>query len=204
MLSSKWRPYAGDNWDDYEERLRQLYNEHDLTPAQEDVFRAFDLVDPEDVRVIILGQDPYPTAGDADGLAFSTRATKTPRSLRNIFNETGCQHASNSLDAWAKQGVLLVNTSPVCIVGQAGSLTKEGKPLFDLLANFLRQNPQVVVVLWGGKAHITYTATGATNPTIVTSHPSPLSARRGEAPFVGSRVFDRINQLLDQPIDWST
>ena len=93
--------------------ILEIAYQDDTTPTHEDVFRAFEMVKPEDVKVVIIGQDPYPTPGDADGLSFSTRATKVPRSLQNMFKvikeDFDIENSSPDLTNWAKQGRLRNN-----------------------------------------------------------------------------------------------
>lgn len=181
-----------------------------ILPASEQVLRAFH--EPFDaVRVVIVGQDPYPTPGHAMGLAFSAApgTRRLPASLRNIVRELtddigGPPPTDGDLRPWAEQGVLLLNRVLTVRAGRAGShrgigweavtahalqaLTERGKPL--------------VAVLWGRDAERARPLLGTT-PTIVCAHPSPLSARRG---FFGSRPFSRANELLEAqgaaPINW--
>jgi uracil-DNA glycosylase len=166
---------------------------------------------PGAVRVVILGQDPYPTPGHANGLAFSvTPETPLPRSLKNIYAEMqgdiGAAPANGDLSHWARQGVLLLNTSLSVLPGQAGVHAKWG---WDRLARQAVARAQaerpLAFILWG--AHAQKALAGlprATDLVIETAHPSPLSARRG---FFGSRPFSRVNDWLrardDMPIDWA-
>ncbi len=182
----------------------------DFLPGPEAVFRALDLTPPEQVRVVILGQDPYPTPGHADGLAFSvTKGTALPRSLTNIFKEMQDDiHATpkhGDLGHWARQGVLLLNTSLSVLPGSAGIHAKWGwdRLAREAVTEAQRHGP-LAFVLWG--AHAQKALSGlprAQDLLIESAHPSPLSARRG---FFGSRPFSQVNDWLGAqgaaPIDW--
>ena len=180
-----------------------------LPPAQQ-VFDAFERTTPDTVRVVILGQDPYPTPGHAHGHAFSVQPDVTPpRSLANIFTEMqddlGARPRTGDLRRWADQGVLLLNTALTVPAGVAGGHGRLGWD--QLTAEVLRSlsdRPRAFV-LWGRPAqaqsrHIT----GGDHLILQSAHPSPLSARRG---FFGSRPFSRVNEWLrtrgDTPIDWT-
>lgn len=183
----------------------------DWLPGPGRVFAALDLTPPSAARVVILGQDPYPTPGHANGLAFSvTPGTMLPRSLRNIYAEMmsdlGRAPQSGDLTPWAQQGVLLLNTALSVLPGQAGAHAKIG---WDRLARQAVARAQaegpLAFVLWG--AHAQKALAGMARPQdlmIESAHPSPLSARRG---FFGSRPFSRINDWLlargESAIDWA-
>ena len=200
-------PFFTRDWPAIRDRLRGI----DWLPGPGRVFAALEAVRPQDVRVVILGQDPYPTPGHANGLAFSVNpGVKLPRSLANIFAEletdTGARPPSGDLSRWARQGVLLLNTSLSVVPGQAGAHADWG---WDRLAREAIADAQshgpLGFILWG--AHAARVARGlprGDDLVIETPHPSPLSARRG---FFGSRPFSRVNDwLLAQgraPIDWS-
>lgn len=180
-------------------------------PGPGRVFAALDAVPPSAVRVVILGQDPYPTPGHANGLAFSVNpGVALPRSLANIFAEVeadiGVRPVSGDLTAWARQGVLLLNTALSVRAGAAGSHARWGWDALtrQAIAEARRHRP-LAFLLWG--AHAQKAVAGLPRQqdlVIATAHPSPLSARRG---FFGSRPFSRVNAWLcargDQPIDWS-
>jgi uracil-DNA glycosylase len=184
-------------------RLDQLValGNHILPPAP-DVFTALALTSPEAVRVVILGQDPYPTPGDAHGLAFSVRpGVPIPRSLRNIFKELETDlglpsPVSGSLLPWAKQGVLLLNSCLTVEAGAAGAHRGLGwERLSEEAVRHVSANvPAAVFVLWGADAQKKRVLIDeAKHLVIATAHPSPLSARRG---FFGSRPFSRANAWL--------
>ncbi|WP_372698494.1 uracil-DNA glycosylase [Arthrobacter sp. JSM 101049] len=181
-----------------------------VLPAAEHVLRAFHRPMSE-VRVLILGQDPYPTPGHSIGLAFAVDAAvrPLPRSLANMFAEyvadTGYPFpASGDLAPWADQGVLLLN--PVLTVG-AGDTGSHGKLGWQeittaALTALAGRGTPLVSILWGRHAQRFEPLLGTT-PVITSPHPSPLSARRG---FFGSRPFTRANELLEaqggEPVDW--
>jgi uracil-DNA glycosylase len=181
-----------------------------LAPDSADIFRAF-RQSLNDVRVVILGQDPYPTPGHAVGLAFSTNrgVRPLPRSLTNIYTELrddlAIQPAEHGdLSRWVNQGVLLLNTSLTVREGDAGS--HRSWPWKDVTGAALRalahRGGPLVAVLWGREAQ--WAAPLLTGINLIDSaHPSPLSAHRG---FFGSRPFSRVNDLLvaqsGNPIDW--
>jgi uracil-DNA glycosylase len=182
-----------------------------LAPSVSLVMRAFQ-TDPREVRVLIVGQDPYPTAGQAIGLAFAVRKElqPMPRSLQNILKELAADilgvHANGDLTKWQGRGVLLLNRHLTTSVGIAGGHMSLGWDLFtdaaiDALTNL--QGSTLVALLWGKQAQTLVPKLGDAQ-IIASAHPSPLSAHRG---FFGSRPFSRCNELLTasglQPIDWS-
>ena len=182
-----------------------------VCPPLEDVFYAFTLLKPEDVRVIILGQDPYHGQGEAHGLAFSVcQGISPPPSLRNIFKELqsdlGIKRVRTDLSDWAKQGVLLLNTVLTVYQDQAASHQKWGWEHITehVLCRLLSHQQPRVLVLWGkwAKRFANY-AKPERHLCLSTPHPSPLSAYRG---FLGSRIFSKINHFLIQqgqdPIHW--
>jgi uracil-DNA glycosylase len=184
---------------------------HVLPPAP-DVFAALRLTPPRTVRVVILGQDPYPTPGDAHGLAFSVRAgARIPRSLGNIFRELaadvgGAAPASGSLIAWAKRGVLLLNACLTVEAGAAGAHRGLGwEALTDeVVAHVSAGEDGAVFVLWGADAQGKRALIDHSRHLVIaTAHPSPLSARRG---FMGSKPFSRADAWLTAqgraPMDW--
>lgn len=181
-----------------------------LPPAPER-FAALNHVAPLEIRVVILGQDPYPTVGHAHGHAFSVEPNvrPLPRSLSNIFRElqedVGVTPTSGDLRPWARQGVLLLNTSLSVPEGQAGAHAKLGwhRLAEEILAEVSRR--PTAFLLWGAHAQSLKPLIQHGDHLIIESaHPSPLSARRG---FFGSRPFSRVNEWLaarrSPPIDWS-
>ena len=169
-------------------------------PAPENVFAALRLTQPEAVRVVILGQDPYPTPGHAHGLAFSTEpdVRPLPRSLANIFKEmqadVGDCPPEPDLRFWARQGVLLLNPVLTVPAGTPQGHARLGwqRLTTEVLAHLAGQ-PRVYL-LWGASAQkIAAGVDPERNLVIASAHPSPLSARRG---FFGSRPFSRVNGWL--------
>ena len=172
-------------------------------------FAALERTTPGDTRVVILGQDPYPTRGHANGLAFSVAPDiALPRSLRNIYQEMeqdlGDAPANGDLSHWAEQGVLLLNTALSVREGDAGAHAKIGWSHLtrDVLAEVSRHD--CAFLLWGNHAQSFRADIRSGNHLIIeTAHPSPLSARRG---FFGSRPFSRVNAWFqtrgEAPIDW--
>lgn len=184
---------------------------HVVLPPRRDVMRAFRLP-LDDVRVLVVGQDPYPTPGHAHGLAFSVDAhvRPLPRSLRNVFVELADDLGTvppphGDLSAWAAQGVLLLNRVLTVRAGDAGSHRGHGwERVTERAVDALAARPgPLVAVLWGADAARLAPRLG-TRPVITSAHPSPLSARRG---FFGSRPFSQVNALLAAqgaaPVDWA-
>ena len=184
-------------------------------PPQGQRFRALELTRPDDVRAVILGQDPYHGPGQAHGLAFSVpHGIKVPPSLRNIHRELKddlgiAPPGHGNLEGWAGAGVLLLNTSLSVEEGRAGSHAGKGwEGITDAAIRAVAERPcPTVFVLWGAHAQKKARAIAALNEgphmVIESAHPSPLSARRG---FIGSRPFSRANRFLQQAgrgaIDW--
>ncbi len=181
-------------------------------PPEEDVFNAFKYTSYEDVKVVILGQDPYHDDHQAHGLSFSVLpGVKIPPSLRNIYKELqedlGCQIPNHGyLKKWADQGVLMMNAVLTVRAHDAGSHSKFGWQDFtDGVISALnnRQDP-LIFLLWGNYARSKkHLIDGKVHFIIESAHPSPLSARRG---FFGSKPFSAINRILSdnkcKPIDW--
>jgi uracil-DNA glycosylase len=180
-------------------------------PAGNDVLRAFTYPF-DDVRVLVIGQDPYPTPGHPIGLSFAVdpHVRPVPRSLQNIYRElrddlgtTPPPHGD--LRAWSSRGVMLLNRVLTVGVGEPASHRGRGWERVTeqaVRALAARQRP-LVAVLWGAQARAVKPLLGDT-PTVESAHPSPLSASRG---FLGSRPFSRVDELLAaqgaDPIDWS-
>ncbi|MEB4593260.1 uracil-DNA glycosylase [Candidatus Thiothrix sp. Deng01] len=185
-----------------------------LLPPAAQRFNALQSTPLEQVKVVILGQDPYPTPGHAHGLSFSVQpeVSPLPRSLLNINRElqddlginnghTGC------LQAWAEQGVLLLNTVLTVAAGNAGSHQKRGWESFTdaVIRAISAQEQPVVFILWGSHAQKKAELIDSQRHHIIASaHPSPLSARRG---FFGSKPFSRANGFLQAngrtPVEWA-
>ena len=181
-------------------------------PPHDDVFAALHLTPFAEVKVVILGQDPYHGAGQAHGLCFSVRdGVPPPPSLVNIFKELhtdlGIEPPSHGcLDAWARQGVLLLNATLTVRARQAASHQGKGWETFtDEVLRAVNDKPErVVFILWGASARKKRGLVDTSRHVIIESaHPSPLSASNG---FFGSRPFSRANAALveagREPIDW--
>ena len=186
--------------------------QHTIFPPQADVFAALNLTPIEKVHVLILGQDPYHDDHQAHGLCFSVQAgVAIPPSLSNIFKELqsdlGYKIPNNgNLTAWAKQGVLLLNTALTVRAHQANSHKDRGWEMFTdaVIEAVNAKTDPVVFVLWGANARKKINLIDQSRHTVIESaHPSPLSAYRG---FFGSRPFSRINTALrtegKTEIDW--
>jgi uracil-DNA glycosylase len=202
-IDSSWHFIFEPNLAEIEKILVSL-DSKEITPPRDDVFRAFSL-QIDNVKVVILGQDPYPGVGVADGLAFSTSSKTIPASLRNIFSEY-CDDLgysrpeSGDLSHWLREGVLLLNTSLTTEVGSRDLHKSLGWAhlingvIEELVAR------KVVAILWGNSAK----RIGSNFLHKIESvHPSPLSAHRG---FFGSKPFTRSNAMLSemgiQPVNW--
>ena len=192
--------------------VEEEYKTKTIYPPKKEIFNAFKLCPPNNVKVVILGQDPYHEKGQAHGLAFSTpEGHPIPRSLKNIFKEIKEEYdypipESGCLESWAKQGVFLLNTVLTVEEGNANSHSKCGWQTFtDNVINILNdQNHPIVFLLWGKQAELKKEL--ITNPNhlvLISSHPSPFSARKG---FLGCNHFKLANEFLKEnnleEIDW--
>jgi uracil-DNA glycosylase len=187
-------------------------NDFNVFPSEDNVFAALQLTPTHDVRVVIVGQDPYHGAGQAHGLSFSVQhGIRIPPSLRNIFAELNTDleipiPSHGNLEAWAKQGVLLLNSTLTVREGEAGSHSGRGWETFtDAIISYLGSRPQhIVFVLWGAHAGKKASLVNPQHTVITSVHPSPLSAHRG---FFGSRPFSQAHRALsdhNQPeINWA-
>lgn len=184
----------------------------EIFPPVYRIMRAIDTTKFEEVKVVILGQDPYPTKNHANGLAFSVseHITPLPKSLKNIYKELesdlGIERSTGSLINWATQGVLLLNTVLTVQEGNAGSHRGIGWEEFtdEIIQRLSDDREGIVFILWGKKAQEKQVMIDRSKHYIIASpHPSPLSARRG---FFGSCPFSRTNKYLKkmnkQEIDW--
>ncbi|WP_399529763.1 uracil-DNA glycosylase [uncultured Anaerococcus sp.] len=192
--------------------LEEAYDNRTIFPPKSEIFNALKLSSYRDTKVLILGQDPYYNPGQANGLAFSVKeGVKIPPSLKNIYKELEADLEipiadTGSLISWAKQGVLLLNTSLTVEEKKPNSHKNIGWKIFtDAIIKILNEKERpCVFILWGNNA--ISKERFITNPKhliIKSSHPSPLSARRG---FFGSKVFSKTNQFLkdnkEEEINW--
>ena len=216
-LPASWQPALGEELSKpYFQQLQQFVaderRQHTVFPPDEDVFNALRYTPYDQVRVFLLGQDPYHDDGQAHGLAFSVRpGVKPPPSLVNIFKElrddVGCRVSNNGyLVPWAEQGVLLLNAVLTVRAHTPNSHKNRGWETFtDAVLRAVNAKPDpVVFVLWGGYAQKKLSLIDTARHTVLQSaHPSPLSARSG---FFGSKPFTAINEALKATgkpeIDW--
>ena len=198
-----WRPFFSQHLSSINQILNSL-DGVEIAPSRAAIFRAF-TYPLANLRVLILGQDPYPGEGVADGLAFSSPTLPIPASLRNIFKEYAedlglpLPHSAD-LTPWADRGVLLLNRTLTTSIGERNAHVSHGWSDFTFsVAQFLAEK-QVVAILWGANAR---ELAPLFSHRIESAHPSPLSARRG---FFGSKPFTRANDLLQEigreQIDW--
>jgi uracil-DNA glycosylase len=216
-MTTDWNPVlraelAKPYWQELQAFVAGERGRHPVYPAVEDVFAALHLTPRAGTRVVILGQDPYHGPGQAHGLAFSVRpGVPVPPSLRNIFTELQADLGippprSGSLEPWARQGVLLLNTTLTVRAGASASHQRRGWEVFtDEVIKAVDAKPErVVFLLWGASARRKRDLVDTTRHVVLESpHPSPLSASSG---FFGSRPFSRANAALAEagrePVDW--
>ena len=203
------RPY----WSELQNFVREERRRGPVFPPAEEVFAALHLTSLADTRVVILGQDPYHGAGQAHGLCFSVRrGVSVPPSLRNMHKELrddlGCPVPTHgNLEHWARQGVLLLNTTLTVREGVAASHQGRGWETFTdhVITAVSAKTSPVVFLLWGAASRKKKSLIDTDRHVVIESaHPSPLSAHNG---FFGSRPFSRTNQALREsgrePIDWA-
>jgi uracil-DNA glycosylase len=203
------KPY----WAELQAFVHDERSRFEVFPPNDEVFAALHLTPFQDVKALILGQDPYHGPGQAHGLCFSVRPpVKPPPSLENIFTELGADVGAvapdhGSLEHWARQGVLLLNATLTVRAHKAASHQKKGWETFtDQIIRTVNDKPETVVfILWGSSARQKKKLIDTGRHAVIESpHPSPLSAHRG---FFGSRPFSRANEALvaagREPIDWA-
>jgi uracil-DNA glycosylase len=217
FVQTDWNPLLREQfeqryWDELQKFVQDERSRHQVFPADDDVFSALRLTRYADVRVVILGQDPYHGPGQAHGLSFSVRpGVAVPPSLRNIYKELhddlGIEHPGHgNLEAWARNGVLLLNSVLTVRAHDAGSHRKQGwETLTDRIIQVVSEKLEpVVFILWGNFARSKAPLIADHHHIIESPHPSPLSASRG---FFGTKPFSRANDALAassrEPIDWS-
>ena len=192
--------------------IQKRYKESKVYPAQDKIFNAFSLTPFEDLKIVILGQDPYHQPKQAQGLAFSTpKDIKNPPSMVNILKEVHSDIGSSisddgDLTPWAKQGVLLINTVLTVEDSSPNSHKKKGWEIFtDNIIKYISKNNQnIIFILWGAPAIKKTKIIDETKHHILTApHPSPLSAYRG---FFGCKHFSKANEILKtlgkEEIEW--
>jgi uracil-DNA glycosylase len=217
-VTTDWNPilrgeFAKPYWPDLQQFVAAERAQHTVYPPHDAVFAALHLTSYADTRVVILGQDPYHGPRQAHGLCFSVqRGVPVPPSLANIYKELSSDldiavPAHGNLEAWARQGVLLLNATLTVRAGHAASHQGKGWEVFtdQVLRAVAAKSHRVVFILWGSSARRKKPLI-ETGPHVVieSAHPSPLSAHNG---FFGSRPFSRTNAALEAaglaPIDWS-
>ncbi len=217
LIPKDWQPIleeasTSQSFKDLEKFISKEMKQNEVFPKKEDIFSAFSYAHFKDVKVVIIGQDPYHDDNQAHGLAFSVQpGVKFPPSLRNILKELsddlGTTAPDNGfLQKWAEQGILMINAVMTVRAHQANS--HKGKGWEEFTDQVIRQvsandNP-VIFVLWGAFAQKKKELIDLEKNYIIESaHPSPLSARRG---FFGSKPFSKINKILEKtgqkPINW--
>ncbi len=200
--------------EDYFLKLDEFLEKQDsniIFPPLEDRYKAYELTAYNDVKVVILGQDPYHQKGQAMGLSFSVHpGIKIPPSLNNIYKELesdcGISKITGDLTGWAMQGVFLLNAKLSVEFNKADSHKNQGWEIFtDRTIEYLSQREKpIIFVLWGKSAQSKKELIAPHHRVLEAPHPSPLSSHRG---FFGSKPFSKINQQLiewgEDPIDWS-
>lgn len=216
-LRTEWKALLAEEFEkpyflELTKRVRTEYQTQTVFPHPKHIFRALELVPPEAVRVVILGQDPYHTPGVADGLAFSTLSkNRIPPSLQNIFKEIEREYElpcnkNPDLTRWAEQGVLLLNASLSVRSGEANSHAEHGWHAFTdaIIQHISNSQTHVVFMLWGAFAGKKASLINGEKHLILTSaHPSPLSAHNG---FFDNGHFKKANAYLakngKKEIEW--
>lgn len=216
-IEQSWKELLSAEWDkDYFIRLtdfvRNEYRTKSIFPPASKIFAAFDACPADNVKVVILGQDPYHDVGQANGLCFSVNpGIQQPPSLINIFKEIHDDigkeiPSSGDLSHWAKQGVLLLNATLTVEAHKAGSHQGKGWEEFtdEVIMRLAQDKSELVFLLWGSYAIKKGAFIDRTKHLVLTSpHPSPLSAYRG---FFGNKHFSRTNEYLiskgKEPINW--
>ncbi|MEG1805408.1 MAG: uracil-DNA glycosylase [Clostridia bacterium] len=203
--------FASENYKAIHEFLKTEYQTQTAFPPMDDIFNAFKLTAFQDVSVVILGQDPYHEIGQAHGLSFSVKGdTPLPPSLKNIFKELQSDlgipiSQKGDLTAWAKQGVMLLNTTLTVREHVANSHSNIGWTKFtdDVITLLNKKTTPLVFILWGNNARSKKSLINTSfHHVIESAHPSPLSAYNG---FFGSKPFSKCNEFLAQQgktINW--
>ncbi len=217
-IHESWKPYLNEEFNKsyFEDLVRFVKHEYKTQtcyPPGKDIFNAFNHCNFKDVKVVIIGQDPYHGSGQANGLCFSVAdGIAHPPSLINIFKEIetdlGISYpVSGDLTKWSKQGVLLLNATLTVRAHNAGSHQKKGWEIFtDAVIKTISSNKSdVIFLLWGGFAKQKAKLIDKSKHHILTSgHPSPLSANRGY--WFGNKHFSKSNNILKElnvaPINW--
>ena len=216
-LHSEWKAFLKEelNSNNFQAIISALEIErkiHTVFPENEMIFNAFNFTTPSNIKVVILGQDPYHGKGQAHGLSFSVpNDVKIPPSLRNIFKELQSDlnltiSQNGNLNTWAEQGVLLLNSTLTVREKKAGSHQKLGWELFtdSIIKKISDKKKGIIFLLWGAFAQKkTVLINTRKHHILATTHPSPFSAYRG---FLGCKHFSKTNKILlnnnQKPINW--
>jgi len=216
-INSDWRTFLkeeldSDNFQGIISTLQAERNIYAIFPKEDELFNAFNITSLENMKVVILGQDPYHGKEQAHGLSFSVpNGVKTPPSLRNIFKELQTDlnvpvSSNGNLSHWAKQGILLLNSTLTVREKKAGSHQKLGWENFTdkIIEKISKKKEGIIFLLWGAFAQRKSILINAKKHHILTAaHPSPFSAYRG---FFGCKHFSKTNEILiknnQQPINW--
>lgn len=217
IFSNDWQEILGEEFGksyyrELREFLKEEYANETIYPVKENIWNAFEHTAYEDVKAVILGQDPYHGPNQAHGLSFSVQpGIAHPPSLRNIFKELeddiGCEKpVDGTLTKWSDQGVLMLNTVLTVRQGQAHSHQKKGWEQFtdEVIRKLSEREAPVIFILWGKPAQMKKRLIDTERHDIIEApHPSPLSAHRG---FFCSKPFSKVNKLLqsrgEEPIDF--
>lgn len=219
-LPEVWQEFLGACYDadflkSLSDSVEAKYQKELCLPQLEQIFSAFELTSPEQLKVVILGQDPYPTPGNAHGLSFSVpERVKIPASLNNIFLKIAQDFnteipESGNLSRWAKQGVLLLNTVLTVSAGKPASHRNMGWEIFTkkLIEHLVQKKSNLVFLLWGNDAKKYAKNIDTTRHLILVGiHPSPLSVNRNKAAWFEADFFKQTNAYLSAnnktPIRW--
>lgn len=221
-MSENWKKILKDEFEknyfkELENFLEKEYSERKIYPPCDKVFNLFNNIDYEEIKVVILGQDPYHGEGQGNGIAFSVNpGIKIPPSLRNIYKELEQEYKetetpfttlkNGDLTPWVKQGVFLLNATLTVREGEANSHAKSGWEFFttEVIKKINEKETPVVFLLWGDFARKKKEfITNSKHLVLESTHPSPFSANRG---FLGCNHFKMVNEFLEKnrmkPIDW--
>lgn len=216
MLNKRWDIVLEDvlnseKFIEFYEKIKIDYENLNIYPKFEEIFKVFNLTDYDNVKVVILGQDPYHGRNQANGLAFSVNDKfKLPPSLKNIFKELdydlNIKNINGNLENWAKQGVFLLNSILTVEEKKPASYKNSYWEEFtDIVINRISKRENIIFLLWGNFAHKKESLIEDGNFIIKTSHPSPFSVYKG---FSGSKIFSKTNEILkkigSEEIDWTT
>jgi uracil-DNA glycosylase len=218
-IEDSWKNHLGDEFEkpyfkSLTEFIKEEYEKGAVYPAPKNIFRAFELTPFDDVKVVILGQDPYHGPKQAIGLSFAvSEGVRNPPSLQNIFKEiesdigTAANTSDGDLSRWAKQGVLLLNATLTVRAATAGSHQGKGWEEFTdaVIQKLSDEREHLVFILWGNYARANGARIDRAKHLVIESaHPSPFSAHTG---FFDSKPFSKANEYLEArgetPIDWS-